>query len=80
MLADAVRQRLQNHVVLTDIGKTIDPLIVGVSLVIGREDALDLKFIALLQNIQPERSIEKQVFPVWNWSNYERFHNSNVRN
>ena len=79
MLTNSVRQCLQNHIVLADVGKPINPLIIGVSLVVGCEDAPDLKFIALLQYVQPKRSVEKQVLPVGNRSNYQRLYHSNMR-
>ena len=80
MFADSVRQGFQDHVVLADVGEHVDALVIGVALVVGREDALNFQFVPLLQNIQPNGSVEEKEGPVPNRRNHQRLHQSDMRN
>jgi hypothetical protein len=58
----------------------IDPFVVGISLVVGRQDALHFKIIAPFENVQSKSPIEKQVFLSRYTTDDQRFHEPEVLN
>src|SRR3546814_4211867 len=53
--------RTLDHPVFLDRGKPVDPLVVGVGLVVGGHEAFDLSDPYVLEHLDPQMAIEEEV-------------------